>query len=105
MSTLFRPNGLPVPRTRLPGTPVRVAASPPSLTLRPEEPGKVTIPESEPEPAVCPICEKTVTDTTDAEEGEDLVFCDGECQCWLHRCCACLPKPEFESLIMYARTL
>jgi len=55
--------------------------------------------EAEPEhQAVCPICEQVIVDPSDEEDGEDSVFCDGECQCWLHRCCACLPKTAFEKL-------
>jgi len=48
--------------------------------------------------AVCPICEQVIVDPSDEEDGEDSVFCDSECQCWLHRCCACLPKTAFEKL-------
>ena len=44
------------------------------------------------------ICDKEVVDTTDEEDGDDAVFCEGECQSWLHRNCACLPKSEFERL-------
>ena len=108
------------PRSRLPGTPVRVEERPPSVSpVTPSvspatlvrnvecpssvtlaKTGNVTAPESEQglEQAVCPICAKTVNDATELEEGDEAVFCDGECQCWLHRCCACLPKPEFDKL-------
>ena len=59
MSTSFRPNGLPVPRSRLPGTLVRVVEPPPPVT--PVETGNITVPEDpqELEPAICPIGEKT----------------------------------------------
>ena len=43
MFTSFRPNGLPVPRSRLPGTLVRVVEPLPPVT--PEETGNVTVPE------------------------------------------------------------
>ena len=81
-----------------PATLVRNVECPPSVTL--EETGNVKAPESEQglEQAVCPICAKTVNDATELEEGDEAVFCDGECQCWLHWCCACLPKPEFDKL-------
>ena len=54
--------------------------------------------EQEQDVAVCSICDKEVVDTTDEEDGDDAVFCEGECQSWLHRNCACLPKSEFERL-------
>jgi len=99
--------------TAFPGTPVRVVERPPSVTpgtpvlvaerqspATSEGSRNETPPESgqELEPAICPICEKTVNDASETEDGDEAVFCDGECQCWLHRCCACLPKPEFDKL-------
>ena len=48
--------------------------------------------------AICSICEKQVVDDSETEDGDDAVFCDGECQCWLHRTCVCLPKSEFAKL-------
>ena len=74
MSTSFRPNGLPVPRSRLPGTLVRVVEPLPPVT--PEETGNVTVPEDpqELEPVICPICEKTVTDASESDAGDDAIF-------------------------------
>ena len=51
--------------------------------------------EQEQDVAVCSVCDKEVVDATDEEDGDDAVFCEGECQSWLHRNCACLPKSEF----------
>ena len=48
--------------------------------------------------ATCPICMKSVADASETEAGEEAVFCDGECQCWLHRSCASLPKAVFDGL-------
>ena len=98
MSTSFRPNGLTVPRSRLPSTPVRVVEPPPPAT--PEETGNITVPEDpqELEPAICPICKKTVTDASESDAGDNAIFCEGECKRWLHRCCACLPKPESDKI-------
>ena len=53
---------------------------------------------SQQELAICSICEKQVVDDSETEDGDDAVFCDGECQCWLHRTCVCLPKSEFAKL-------
>ena len=92
------PSASPVTPSVSPATLVRNVECPPSVTL--EATGNVKAPESEQglEQAVCPICTKTVNDATELEEGDEAVFCDGECQCWLHWCCACLPKPEFDKL-------
>ena len=49
-------------------------------------------------PVVCPVCERGIIDATDTEVGEDAIFCDGQCKCWYHRYCACLPKQEFMQL-------
>jgi len=43
-------------------------------------------------PVVCLVCERSIMDATDTEVGEDAIFCDGQCKCWYHRYCACLPK-------------
>ena len=63
-----------------------------------EEARNVTESEQGLEKAACPICAKTVIDASESEEGDEAVFCEGGCQCWLQRCCACLPKPEFDKL-------
>ena len=47
--------------------------------------------------AVCSICDKQVVDPTNEEDGDDAVFCEEECQSWLHQNCTCLPKSEFVS--------
>ena len=73
MFTSFRPNGLPVPRSWLPGTLVRIVEPLPPVT--PEETGNVTVPEeSGPSPVICPICEKTVTDASESDAGDDAIF-------------------------------
>uniref|UniRef100_A0A1X7UMM2 SAP domain-containing protein n=1 Tax=Amphimedon queenslandica TaxID=400682 RepID=A0A1X7UMM2_AMPQE len=49
-----------------------------------------------PQPSLplCPICEKRFTHGT----GEESIQCEGECQAWLHRCCAGLSKLEYDHL-------
>ena len=39
-----------------------------------------------------------IEDRSDTSEGEDLVFCKGACQRWLHRTCAGLTDPAFDEL-------
>ena len=44
---------------------------------------------------VCPVCESTIVDDHELNEGEDAIFCEGECQIWLHRKCVGLTKNAF----------
>lgn len=37
------------------------------------------------EPFICSICEETIVESTDDSSGIDLIFCEGLCDCWLHR--------------------
>ena len=46
----------------------------------------------------CAICLEAIQDRSDTSEGEDLVFCEGECQRWLHRTCARLNDPAFDKI-------
>ena len=34
--------------------------------------------------AVYPVCESTIIDNDNLSEDEDAIFCEGECQIWLH---------------------
>ena len=47
----------------------------------------------------CAICLEMILDSSTKLEGEDSIFCEGECQMWLHRKCVGLPDPAFKSLI------
>ena len=47
---------------------------------------------------VCDICCKHIEDATDESEGHDALFCEGECQCWLHRWCAGVSRKKFQQL-------
>ena len=44
----------------------------------------------------CPICCETVEDTIDIKKDHDNIFCDGDCQDWLHRQYAGLSKSAFK---------
>ena len=44
---------------------------------------------------VCPICEKNIIEADDSVEGEDAVFCEGQCKFWLHRKCVGLTKKAY----------
>ena len=34
---------------------------------------------------LCLICEKVVLDSDERTEGRDAVFCEGDCQGWMHQ--------------------
>ena len=48
--------------------------------------------------AVCPICEEVIKGTNGRKKGQDAIFCEGECQSWMHRHCAGLSKNRFQEL-------
>lgn len=47
---------------------------------------------------VLAICESAIIDDDESNEGEDAIFCKGECQIWLHRKCVGLTKNAFTLL-------
>ena len=47
---------------------------------------------------ICAICLDTIIDATEVSEGEDALFCEGKCQAWLHRRCACITKARFDRI-------
>lgn len=40
----------------------------------------------------CPVCEDVIQDKSSTSAGQNAIFCDGECQSWLHSKCAGLSK-------------
>ena len=49
-------------------------------------------------PHVCPICSKSIQDADKTSTGQDALFCEGECQCWLHRWCAGVTRERHDAL-------
>ena len=47
---------------------------------------------------VCPICDDIILDDTKNQKAHDSIWCDGECNTWLHRGCAGLSKKKFLAL-------
>ena len=47
---------------------------------------------------ICPICMDPIVDATETREGQDSIFCEGQCSAWIHRRCAGLSKPIFDTL-------
>ena len=48
------------------------------------------------ESTTCPICLDPIIDATEDTEGQEAIFCEGECDAWLHRQCAGLSQRLFK---------
>jgi len=46
----------------------------------------------------CPICLEVIQDASKGKKDHDAIYCEGQCNSWLHRGCAGLPKSVFTSL-------
>jgi len=47
---------------------------------------------------VCLVCDCAIVEASETTEGQDAVFCEGDCQWWIHRVCAGLTRLAFENL-------
>ena len=47
---------------------------------------------------VCDICCMHIEDATDTSEGQDALFCEGECQSWYHRRCVRVSRKKLQQL-------
>ena len=47
---------------------------------------------------VCPICADTIVDEGEDECVQDALFCEGGCQCWLHRWCVGVTRERYAVL-------
>ena len=48
--------------------------------------------------ADCLVCDEPILEPGEHCEGDEAVFCEGNCQGWLHRKCAGLTRPAFDTL-------
>ena len=48
--------------------------------------------------SICPVCDETIMEADEKNDGHEAVFCEGECQIWLHRKCAGLTHQAFAKL-------
>jgi len=48
--------------------------------------------------ADCLVCDEPILEPGEHCEGDEAVFCEGNCQGWIHRQCAGLTRPAFDSL-------
>ena len=46
---------------------------------------------------VCIVCDCTILEASESTEGQDAVFCEGDCQGWIHRMCAGFSRPAFNN--------
>lgn len=47
---------------------------------------------------LCPICLEKIIESTKTKVCQDAIYCEGDCDSWLHRRCAGLSKPLFTTL-------
>ena len=48
--------------------------------------------------SICPVCDEIIMEADEKNDGHEAVFCEGECQIWLHRKCAGLTHQAFDKL-------
>lgn len=100
--------------SNVPGTPVRVVATKnggvndganDGVRQRLPTPTAETPANKQPEPtpandspATCQVCLNVIVETSTECADEDAFFCEGYCNCWVHRCCAGLTKPRFAKI-------
>ena len=65
---------------------------------RDDNAGKTATCDQKHEVTECAICLEVIEDRSDTSEGQDSVFCEGECQRWLHRTCAGLTDAAFDNI-------
>lgn len=46
----------------------------------------------------CLICDEPILEPSEHCEGDEAVFCEGNCQGWIHRKCAGITRPAFDKL-------
>ena len=46
----------------------------------------------------CSICDERIKEPSGKAQGEDSIFCDGQCKAWLHRRCAGLSIARFQAV-------
>jgi len=49
----------------------------------------------------CLICDNATLEPGESTDGHDAVFCEGDCQGWIHRHCASLTHPAFSESTPY----
>ena len=48
--------------------------------------------------AICSICDQAILEGDDDADGEDAIFCEGDCKGWLHRKCIGMTKLFYDKL-------
>jgi len=47
---------------------------------------------------ICTLCQDPIVDANETAEGQDSIFCEGQCSAWIHRQCTGLSKSIFDTL-------
>ena len=71
--------------------------TPPSIVTEKKQ-KSVTDTEKDVQCEVCLVCDQIIVEADETTEGQDAVFCEGDCQGWIHRVCAGLTRSAFENL-------
>ena len=50
------------------------------------------------QPATCIICDMTIKESSDDTDGDNALFCEGDCQAWLHHKCVCMSNKLYDKL-------
>ena len=64
---------------------------------KPATEGKKSVTEDD-KAHVCPICVEHIVDEGEDECAQDALYCEGDCQCWLHRWCAGVTRERYAVL-------
>ena len=54
--------------------------------------------KKENQPTTCLICDETIKEATDDVDGDDAVYCEGDCRAWLHRKCVYMSKQFYDKI-------
>ena len=72
--------------------------TPPSNAVEKKTKSATNIEDVQNDSEVCLVCNRVIVEPSETTEGQEAVFCEGNCQGWLHRACAGLTRPAFDNL-------
>lgn len=74
-------------------------STPPTKQGKKSKDGDPFVTQNRSDGSICSICDEIILEPIEEEQmGHDAVYCEGICQCWLHRKCAGLSKQTFDAL-------
>ena len=48
---------------------------------------------------ICQVCDTPIVEYSSTSEGEEVVFCEGQCNAWIHRKCSGLTSELFDIIV------